>query len=74
MEVKKISIKSNLNTILDIEDALCNIYITLDDDQTYIVQVLIYQNFLQSENKKTLNFISSVAPSIIVKELTKETI
>ena len=74
MEVKNISIKSNLNTIPNIENAWCDVYVTLDDDRTYIVQVLTYQNFLQSEDEKTINFISPVAPSIIVKELTKETI
>ena len=74
MEVKNISIKSNLNTIPNIENAWCDVYVTLDDDRTYIVQVLTYQNFLQSEDEKTIDFISPVAPSIIVKELTKETI
>lgn len=52
---------------------LC-VYVTLDDDRTYIVQVLTYQNFLKSEDEKTVDFISPVAPSIIVKKLTKETI
>ena len=74
MEVKNISIKSNLNTIPNIENAWCDVHVTLDDDRTYIVQVLTYKNFLQSEDEKTINFISPVAPSIIVKELTKETI
>ncbi len=74
MEVKTISIKSNLNMIPNIEDAWCDVFVTLDDGRTYIVQVLTYQNFLQSEDEKTINFISPVAPSIIVKELTKETI
>ena len=35
---------------------------------------MTYQNFLQSEDEKTIDFISPVAPSIIVKELTQETI
>ena len=74
MEVKNISIKSNLNTIPNIENAWCDVSVTLDDDRTYIVQVLTYQNFLQSEDEKTIDFISPVAPSIIVKELTKENI
>lgn len=74
MEVKNISIKNNLNTIPNIENEGCDVYVTLYDDQTYIVQVLTYKNFLQSEDEKTIDFISPVAPSIIVKELTKETI
>ena len=74
MEVKTISIKSNLNTIPNIENAWCDVFVTLDDGRTYIVQVLTYQNFLQSKDEKTINFISPVAPSIIVKELTKKTI
>ena len=74
MKVKKISIKNNLNEIPNIENAWSDVYVTLDDDRTYIVQVLTYQNFLQSRDEKTINFISPVAPSIIVKELTKETI
>jgi len=74
MEVKNISIKNDLNEIPNIENGWCYVYVTLDDDRTYIVQVLTYKNFLQSEDKKTLNFISLIAPSIIVKELTKETI
>ena len=74
MEVKTISIKSNLNTIPNIENAWCDVYGTLEYDRTYIFQILTYQNFLQSEDEKTIDFISPVAPSIIVKELTQETI
>lgn len=46
MEVKNISIKSNLNRIPNIENAWCDVYVTLDDDRTYIVQVLTYQNWI----------------------------
>ena len=46
MEVKNISIKSNLNTIPNIENAWCDVYVTLDDDRTYIFQVLTYQNWI----------------------------
>jgi len=74
MKVKNISIKNNLNEIPNIENGWSDVYVTLEDDRTYIVQVLTYQNFLQSEDEKIINFISPVAPSIIVKELTKETI
>jgi hypothetical protein len=74
MEVKNIDIKTNLDEIPNIENAWCDVYVTLDDDRTYIVQVLTYQNFLQSEDENTINFISPVAPSIVVKELTIETI
>ena len=74
MEVKNISIKSNLNTIPNNKKGWCDVYVTLDDDRTYIVQVLTYQNFLESEDENTIGFMSPVAPSIIVKELTKETI
>ena len=66
--------KNNLNKIPDIENVWSNVYVTLDDGRTYIVQVITYQNFLQSEDENTINFISPVAPSIVVKELTIETI
>ena len=46
MEVKNIIIKSNLNTIPNIENAWCDVYVTLDDDRTYIFQVLTYQNWI----------------------------
>ena len=74
MEVKNISIKNNLNEIPDIENAWTDVYVTLGDGRTYIVQVITYQNFLESEDEKTINFISPIAPSIVVKELTLETI
>jgi hypothetical protein len=74
MEVKSISIKSDLTDIPNIENGWCDVFVTLDDDRTYIVQVLTYQNFLESEDEETINFLSPIAPSIIVKELTKETI
>ena len=61
MEVQNISIKSNLNTIPNIENAWCDVYLTLDDGRTYIVQVVTYQNFLQSEDEKTIDFIAPVA-------------
>ena len=64
MEVKNISIKNNLNEIADIENGWSDIFVTLDDDRTYIVQVLTYNRFLQSEDEKTINFISPTAPSI----------
>lgn len=74
MEIKNISIKNDLDSIPNIEDAWCDVDVTLDDGRTYIVQVLTYQNFLQSEDENTIDFISPIAPSIIVKELTKKTI
>lgn len=76
MKIKKIRIKTNLDEIPNIKNAWCDVYVTLYDNRTYIVQVLVltYQNFLQSQDEKTINFISPVAPSIIVKELTKNTI
>ena len=63
-----------MDEISNIYNAWCNVYVTLDDGWTYTVQVLTYQNFLQSEDEKTINFISPVVPSRIVKELTKKTI
>jgi hypothetical protein len=36
--------------------------------------VITYKNFLESEDENAVNFLSPTSPSIIVKELTKETI
>lgn len=36
--------------------------------------MITYKNFLESEDENAVNFLSPTSPSIIVKELTKETI
>ena len=74
MKINDISIKANLESIVDIEDAWFDVFVTSADDRTSIIQVIKYKNFLKSEDKNAINFISPKSPSIIVKELTKETI
>lgn len=74
MKVKKISIKFDFNGVPSIENAWCDVLVTLDDDRTYIVQIVTYKNFLESEDETTKNFLSPIAPSIIVKELNKKII
>ena len=74
MRVKDINIKTKLNEISNIENGWTDVFVTVDDGRTYIVQVVTYQNFLQSEDEKTINFLSPMAPLIMVKELKKKTI
>ena len=74
MKITNISIKADLESIVDIKNAWCDVFVTSDDGRTYIVQVITYKNFLESEDENTINFLSPTSPSIIVKELTKETI
>lgn len=74
MKINNISIKADLESIVDIENAWCDVFVTSDDDRTYVIQVITYKNFLESEDENTINFLSPTSPSIIVKELTKETI
>ena len=74
MKINNISIKADLESIVDIKNAWCDVFVTSDDGRTYVIQVITYKNFLESEDENTINFLSPTSPSIIVKELTKETI
>lgn len=67
MEVKNISVKYDLDKSPNIENAWSDVYVTLDNDRTYIVQVMTYQNFLVFEDENTINFIFPKTPSIIIK-------
>ncbi len=57
MEVKKISIKSNLNRIPNIENAWRDVYVTLDDDRTYIVQVLTYLFYSLKMKRPSISYL-----------------
>jgi len=82
MEIKKINIATDLDGIESKEDGWSDVFITLDDDRTYIVQVVTYAYFLTSdyflvsddEAKNIVNFLPPRSPVILVKELTEEII
>ena len=74
MQITNIDIKADLESIVDIENAWCDVFISSDDGRTYIVQVITYKNFLVPEDEDPINFLSPRAPSILVKEVSTETI
>ena len=66
----------DFNKLQNIDNECIDVNVTLDDGRTYTVQVITYKNLLLSmdEDQVNCNFIPPIAPSIIVKELTMETI
>ena len=42
MRITNIDIKADLESIVDIENAWCDVLIASDDGRTYIVQVITY--------------------------------
>lgn len=60
----------DLNLIEDIETGFSDVFVTCDDNRTYIA----YQSFLKDEDDETIDFIAPKSPVIIVKQLTEETI
>lgn len=61
MKINNISIKADLESIVDIENVWCDVFVTSDDGQTYVIQVITYKNFLESEDENTINFRLSSA-------------
>ena len=74
MKIKKIDFDFDFNELKDIDDNCIDVNVTLDDGRTYIVQLITHQCLLSSMQEDKVNFVYPVAPSIVVKELTKETI
>ena len=72
----KIDFDFDFNKLQNIDNECIDVNATLDDGRTYTVQLIRYQNLLSSmeEDQVNFNFIPPIAPSIIVKELTMETI
>ena len=57
MKVKSISIKADLNNILNIEKGWFHILVTTDNDWTYIFTVITYKTFLVSDDENNVNFL-----------------
>jgi hypothetical protein len=74
MKITNISIKADLDSIPDIKNSWCDAFVTSDDGRIYILQIITYTNFLNSEQENNSKFLSPMAPMIIVEELKKEVI
>lgn len=61
MKINNISIKADLESIVDIENAWCDVFVTSNDGRTYVIQVITYKNFLESEDENTSNFLSPIS-------------
>lgn len=74
MKVKKIDIRTNLNSLPNIKEGWGDVHVTVDDGRTYIVEVLTYQRFFQNEDKTITDFLTPLHLTILVEEFTKENI
>lgn len=72
MEIKKIDF--DFNKLENIDDNFIDVNVTLDNERTYIVQLITNKCLLSLMEEDKRHFIYLGAPSIIVKELTIETI
>ena len=73
MKVVKIEYPTALSKIKDIRNDNIDVFVELEDGTEYVVVVSTPQNFNWYMDKESIDFFCGV-PSIIVRELTKETI
>lgn len=73
MLVKKIIFPTPLEKV-DVEDDNIDVFVELNDGNTYTVVIATYKNLLTQMNKTNKNFIEAGCPFIIVRELKEDII
>lgn len=71
MKIKKISY---LGPIVDLEDDCIDVFVTLENDDWYLVEVTTPKFFYALMKKSKSNFVSPSYPYIIVSKLTDDII
>lgn len=74
MKIKKIDFDFDFNELENIDDNFIDVNVTLDNERTYIVQLITNKCLLSLMEEDKRDFIYPGTPSIIVKELTIKTI
>tara|TARA_B110000902_G_scaffold255774_1_gene321576 strand:- start:321 stop:596 length:276 start_codon:yes stop_codon:yes gene_type:complete len=74
MLVKSISFTTYLEAITDIENSNIDVFIELEDGDSYTVVIPTAKNLLSLMDKQKTNFSKPEYPFITVRKLTKEII
>ena len=74
MRYIEISFPTSLDNIKDTKNDNIDVFIKLEDGNSYTVTVSTPQNYYSFMEKEHINFIPAMPPDIIVKELTETNI
>ena len=74
MLIKSISFSTYLKIIIDIKNSNIDVFVELEDAQTYTIIIVTVKNIKFLINKEKVNYFKLVYPFIIIKKLIKEII
>lgn len=74
MKIKKIIYPATLSEIKDIEDDNIDIFVEMDDGNSYAFIVITPQNYYTLMDRECLNHIPAMVPCVVVRKLEHEII